>query len=99
MQWTDPEIWGEQGDDGLAGYIHGLAVRRAASGKNLGGDLLNLALKLTTEKPRPFLRLDCIATNERLCRYYRDAGFEPVRINEVIPNQVYIQLFQKPTKK
>jgi hypothetical protein len=98
MQWSDPQIWGEQGDDCLAGYVHGLAVRRSASGKNLGHSLLTLAAGLTAQKPRPFLRLDGAANNDRLCRYYRDAGFEPVRVNEVIPNQLYIQLFQKPQR-
>jgi ribosomal protein S18 acetylase RimI-like enzyme len=97
IQWNDAEIWSEQGNDGLAGYVHGLAVRRSSAGNNLGHALLTLAAQIVAQKPRPFLRLDCMATNERLCRYYRDAGFEPVRVNELRKNQLYIQLFQKRT--
>ena len=29
LQWEDGEFWGEQGRDGRAGYVHGLAVMRS----------------------------------------------------------------------
>jgi ribosomal protein S18 acetylase RimI-like enzyme len=99
LQWDDQEIWGEQGKDGLAGYVHGLAVRRSAAGKNLGRDILDLAAKMIAEKPRPFLRLDCMATNAALCEYYRQAGFAGVRVNEVVKGTLYIQLFERRTDK
>jgi len=34
IQWEDTEFWGERGLDGLAGYVHGIAITR-----NIGGRL------------------------------------------------------------
>src|ERR1700690_3083829 len=34
IQWSDPPFWGERPDD--AGYIHKLAVTRAAAGQHIG---------------------------------------------------------------
>src|SRR4051794_32970275 len=38
IQWSDEECWDARGSDGLAGYVHSLAVRRAYAG--LGAHLL-----------------------------------------------------------
>jgi len=40
VQWDDEMIWGPRGKDGLAGYIHGLAVCRRAAGIGLGLKML-----------------------------------------------------------
>jgi hypothetical protein len=50
-----------------------LAVRRSAAG--LGGRLLDWAAAMATTKDRRFLRLDCVASNHRLRRYYEKARF------------------------
>jgi hypothetical protein len=31
IHWSDPEQWGERGLDGLAGYIHGVAITRRSA--------------------------------------------------------------------
>ena len=32
VQWSDTMVWGAKGADGLAGYIHGLAISRSVAG-------------------------------------------------------------------
>ena len=75
LQWTDPTFWGEQPDD--AGYVHALAVGRAQAGSGLGAMLLDWAEAEVVARGREFLRLDCLAENDALRRYYEGQGFEP----------------------
>jgi GNAT superfamily N-acetyltransferase len=67
--------WVEATDD--AGYVSLLVVRRELSGQGLGRALLDLAGRWTVLHGKQRLRLDCWADNERLCRYYVQAGFTP----------------------
>jgi GNAT superfamily N-acetyltransferase len=76
LQWHDPSFWGERDD---AAFVHRLAVRRGHSG--LGRSLLDWAAEQARSKGRTYLCLDCLSTNQRLCRYYEDLGFRAV--NEV----------------
>jgi GNAT superfamily N-acetyltransferase len=69
--WADP-YWP---NDNLAGYVHSMAVRSEMHGQNLGGLILFWALIKTKQEGRQFLRLDCLAGNGRLRRYYEDQGF------------------------
>ncbi|GIK58722.1 MAG: GNAT family N-acetyltransferase [Chloroflexi bacterium] len=69
--WADP-YWP---DDNLAGYVHSIAVRSEMHGQNLGGLILFWAMMKTKQEGRQFLRLDCLAGNGRLRRYYEDQGF------------------------
>lgn len=73
LQWSDPRIWGEQPSD--AGYVHGLAIRPAVAGRGIGRRMLEWAAAQVLAEGRSYLRLDCLATNEKLCRYYEQAGF------------------------
>jgi GNAT superfamily N-acetyltransferase len=75
LHWRDPAFWGEQPDD--AGYVHALAVRRAQAGRGLGARLLDWAEAEVVASGRDFLRLDCLAGNHALRRYYEGEGFEP----------------------
>ncbi len=75
--WEDFQIWDEKGRDGLAGYIHGLAILRKYSEKNVGRVILGWAVdRIKAEKS--LVRLDCMAANPRLCRYYEEVGFQYV---------------------
>ena len=76
LQWHDPSFWGERDD---AAFVHRLAVRRGHTG--LGRRLLDWAAEQARSKGRTYLCLDCLSTNQRLCRYYEDLGFQAV--NEV----------------
>ncbi len=73
--WREDEIfWGDEGRSGRAYYLHRLAVRRTHRG--LGRTLVGLAEQLTAEAGREFLRLDCVAANPGIRRYYEALGFE-----------------------
>lgn len=72
LQWGDELVWGPRPAD--AGYVHRLAVRRAAAG--VGAELLAWAEQETRAAGRDFLRLDCWSENARLRQYYEANGFE-----------------------
>jgi ribosomal protein S18 acetylase RimI-like enzyme len=85
LQWADPAFWGEQPDD--AGYVHALAVRRTHGGRGLGARLLDWAEAEVVARGRAFLRLDCLAENDALRRYYEQLGFEPrgeVAVDDIV---------------
>lgn len=77
LQWADPRIWGEQAAD--AGYVHGLAIRRAVGGQSVGRALLAWAERQAADAGKAYLRLDCMAENAALRAYYERAGFTHVR--------------------
>jgi GNAT superfamily N-acetyltransferase len=70
LDWSDP-AWSDVA--GSAGYLHRMAVRRRASG--LGAVILAWAADIACQRGRKALRLDCVASNERLRAYYEAAGF------------------------
>jgi GNAT superfamily N-acetyltransferase len=69
--WADP-YWP---DDNLAGYVHSMAVRSEMHGQNLSGLILFWAMMKVKREGKQFLRLDCLAGNGRLRRYYEEQGF------------------------
>jgi two-component sensor histidine kinase/GNAT superfamily N-acetyltransferase len=71
LTWSDP-YWPE---DGQAGYVHRLALRDEAHGRNLGRALLQWATDQVRQRERALLRLDVPAANARLRRYYETEGF------------------------
>src|SRR5580704_2617854 len=75
IQWNDAETWGERGLDGQAGYIHGIAITRSVGGRRVGERLLEWAVETIAARGRQFARLDTIASNVALCRYYGQRGF------------------------
>lgn len=87
--WADP-YWP---DDNLAGYVHSIAVRSEIHGQNLGGLILFWAMMKTKQEGRQFLRLDCLAGNGRLRRYYEDQGFSYQ--GEVIDQDYVAALYEK----
>jgi ribosomal protein S18 acetylase RimI-like enzyme len=73
LQWADPRMWGDF--PGEAGYVHGLMVRRAFAGRQIGLHLLRWAERVAALAGRDYLRLDCRADNPALRHYYECAGF------------------------
>ena len=95
LQWDDRMFWGDRGADGLAGYIHGLAVSRAFAGRGLGGQVLRWTEGEIARRGRVFFRLDCMAENERLCAFYREQGLQDAG-NATLPDRTYsFRLFEK----
>lgn len=73
LQWSDEETWGDVPEN--AGYVHGLAIRRAFAGRGLGRELLRRAESAAAWSGKKCLRLDCEAGNRALDGYYERAGF------------------------
>jgi ribosomal protein S18 acetylase RimI-like enzyme len=70
----EPIVWPEiDADDAV--YVYNLAVRRQWAGQQLGTRLLASAEQRASEVGRRFVRLDCLADNAFLRRYYMRAGF------------------------
>lgn len=67
------KIW--KYDDSKAMYIHKLAVSRKYAGKGVGKSLLEEIAKTEFSKGVKALRLDCVAENKGLRRYYESFGF------------------------
>ncbi|MZQ81309.1 GNAT family N-acetyltransferase [Paenibacillus sp. 5J-6] len=74
VHWKDEEFWGEQFHED-AGYVHRLAVSRDYLGMGIGTRLLNWAEGYAREHGKSWLRLDCMAGNAALNRYYTREGF------------------------
>jgi len=67
---SDP-LWDGEPTPSL--YVHRMAVRRSAAG--LGTIILDWAADTARQEGVDALRLDCVASNERLRAYYEAAGF------------------------
>jgi GNAT superfamily N-acetyltransferase len=87
--WADP-YWP---DDNLAGYVHSMAVRSDMHGQNLGGLILFWAIMKAKREGKQFLRLDCLARNGRLRRYYEEQGFSYQ--GEVIDHDYVAALYER----
>ncbi len=70
---ADPVVWGP--DDGTALYCHSLAIRRRYAGQGLGGAALDAAQERGSALGRDVIRLDCVASNRGLRRFYEGLGF------------------------
>jgi ribosomal protein S18 acetylase RimI-like enzyme len=74
LQWNDERCWPGVPDD-EAGYVHSLAVRRNWAGLGIGRRMLEWAEAEVAAAGRPYVRLDCVADNQALVRYYENGGF------------------------
>lgn len=67
--------WDEKGSEEGVRYIHSLVVPPAYAGQGIGkAVILKIIDQLKEEKITKF-RLDCDASNQRLCQYYEGYGF------------------------
>jgi GNAT superfamily N-acetyltransferase len=82
---NDRHIWGDDGGANL--YLHSLAVRRASAGDGVAAAMLAWACDYAGSHGAEELRLDCWAGNDRLVRYYADAGFEPRGVEHVVEGE------------
>lgn len=76
FEWSGDDLWRDQPDH-TAGYVHTLAIRPSLHGQRLGESILAWAKAHVRNQGLPYLRLDCIATNHGLRRYYERLGFRP----------------------
>jgi GNAT superfamily N-acetyltransferase len=71
LTWSDP-YWP---DDNQAGYVHSMAVRDKMHGQGIGAAILEWSLSQVRRQGKSYLRLDCLASNDRLRSYYEEQGF------------------------
>jgi len=74
LQWADPLFWADRPDD--AGYIHKLAVVRAAAGQQIGEHMVVWAEGQISATGRRYSRLDFPANNPAMQRFYARLGYE-----------------------
>ncbi len=77
--WSDPAGYWPKAD--LAAYLHDLMMSPTLRGERMGERLLAWAESFVRGRGRRWLRLDCDAANDRLRRYYEEAGYEHVGIH------------------
>jgi ribosomal protein S18 acetylase RimI-like enzyme len=95
IHWDDAETWGERGDDGSAGYIHAIAITRRVAGMRVGERLLEWAVERISASGRRFARLDAMASNATLCRYYEQRGFRPLGTATLFGGMYTARLFER----
>ena len=69
-------------------------MARACAGRGLGAQLLAWALAEAAARGRALLRLDCVASNDFLRRYYAAAGFR--ERGEVALGELRLTRFERP---
>lgn len=72
LLWSDPEVWP---DHVRAVYVHGLMTDRERAAEGVGAQMLDWVAQTGLRAGATALRLDCVAWNDRLRRYYTDLGF------------------------
>ncbi len=89
LSWSDP-YWP---DDGLAGYVHHMAVSADMHGQNLGGVMLFLVQMKAKQQGRELVRLHCPAGNGRLRQYFEEHNF--TFRGEVTEKDATVALFER----
>jgi len=72
----DELYWGEHATK--AKYIHSLVVHTNFAGQQIGKQVIDIIEKMAKDDRCDYLRLDCDATNKKLCAYYTQQRFEKV---------------------
>jgi len=86
----DPMYWPAAGDEAL--YLHRFAVRRAAAGA--GRHAVEWCLREARRRDRRYVRLDCLAENRGIRRYYERFGFAAV--DETVIDGTRYSLYEVP---
>lgn len=82
LQFSDIQYWGDRNDESYA-YLHRLAVAKSHRGMGLGGQMIRFALRRAEERGCAGLRLDTVAHNIKLNRYYQSLGFHYMGTRDV----------------
>ncbi|MEE6263594.1 GNAT family N-acetyltransferase [Plantactinospora sonchi] len=98
LWWDDTAAWGPQPPE--AGYVHRLMTDRHTAPPGTGRRMLAEAERRIAAAGRRFCRLDCRADNNRLRRYYEEAGYvvvgEQSSAGEGAGSGYPVTLLQKP---
>ena len=75
--WShDPTNYWPRAD--LATYVRDLMIHPRYRHQGVGAAILGWAERFSAGRGRIRVRLDCESSNERLCRYYKEAGYRHV---------------------
>lgn len=72
----DELYWGVKDD--CSNYLHSLVIIDDYVGLNIGRDILIQVIENSKKQGVSFFRLDCNASNPKLCRFYENIGFKKV---------------------
>ncbi|WP_321935837.1 GNAT family N-acetyltransferase [Paraburkholderia sp. J8-2] len=87
--------WGPQAP--VAGYVHGLSVRKDFNGRGLGSFMLDWCANQVSGLNRRFVRLDCAIHNAKLCAWYESLGFIRAGLyTEPQPGGYVWSLYERP---
>ncbi|EUJ27904.1 GNAT family N-acetyltransferase [Listeria cornellensis] len=73
-EW-DERLWRDHGYQTPARYLHRLMIARDFAGQNLSQAILDWASTESAQSHYQYLRLDCIAGNQKLNALYQNVGF------------------------
>lgn len=97
LDLDDEQRWGPQ--EPIAGYVHGLSVRKGFNGRGLGGFMLDWCADRMRDLNRHHVRLDCPVHNATLCAYYESLGFVRAGLwPEPGPGGYVWSLYEKSTR-
>lgn len=85
---NDPLFWPGAGDEAM--YLHRFAVRRGDAGA--GRQAVRWCIGEARRRGRSFVRLDCLAGNPGIRRYYESYGF--VQVDGKLVNGTQYSLYQ-----
>ena len=91
LQGNDIEFWGDGPE--TAEYVHKLAVKRKFAGRGFGVEMLMWAESHAIIARKDHLRLNCMAEDTGLRRYYERLGFE--QRGEIIEPRGRAALYEK----
>ena len=94
LDWDDEVYWGPQ--EPIAGYVHGLSVRKGFDGRGLGSSVIDWCANQVSILNRRFVRLGCDVRNTKLCGYYESLGFVRIGVKPMPEHGDYIDsLYEK----
>ena len=91
LRWEDA-YWATAA--GTAGYLHSFALCTDACGYGIGEQILGWIGDYVRSRQCRYLRLDCIASNVRLRRYYEELDF--IYCGQVVDGDYTLALYQLP---
>jgi len=93
LRWEDA-YWsmGAGANTEPAGYVHSLALANDACGYGIGQQILQWIGAYLRDQQCRYLRLDCMAANARLRRYYEAQGF--VYCGQIVDGDYILALYQ-----
>ncbi|MFF4181450.1 GNAT family N-acetyltransferase [Streptomyces sp. NPDC001633] len=91
----DRDFWSAKDSPEDAVYVAKLITARIASGKNVGGRILDWVSSVAQKRNVSWVRLDVWRTNKKLQQYYVKEGFRHVR-TEAPPHRLSGWMAQRP---